>query len=572
MSEPVSIATIRSVAERADQSDDPRKWLAFRHPIWRDNIGAWKYVRDHYNGTIVTDLNKTKRYLVMRAQGEVNAAFEERAKTADYTNHFGTLVDGLVGMLSNVDGDAVRQWGARDAEGVTLGLGSPEEPDTEAARLWTNADGYNTNWEVFWQSVGIELSLTNLGWILVDSMRGNAVVRYIIPEAVVNWYHDPETGALVEALIEEESDVRDGIRSNAPLATRYLLLNTTGWERYAQSPQGFAVLLGAGSWEVGWKDQQGNPTIPLALERLPMRRFVGHNLARKANAIFNKESERDNLLRTANFPRLTAPNASDTEFKAIQDAIHRGHRLIQGSLQYIAPPSDPAKLASEVLQQKIEQFYRSGFREYADSARQRTATEVMQDAAPGQFAYLTLLSGALDSAETNAMNTLTQSLYPDHADWQFAAKVTRSRDFLPMDPDAAVGKLIARVFGKDGTVPVGRTGRAEAAKAAAKMMGLATDPDEITADVQSQGLVRIMEAAVSLPWPAPLKALVVQKLVQSNGFVDPEELVTLADGTKVKLIEALRTQAERLAAMEERQTQLMGQSFPFGQPPAGPTG
>jgi len=545
-----------------------KEQLAFRHPEWAANHKLWKFTRDHYEGAVLRP-ELLAVYLRQKRQGEANDAFRERAEMADYTNHFGTIVDSLVGMLSAVEDDASRVWGLKDDDGNVSGLGDPKDPDSVAARLYRDADGMGTSWLSFWSEVATELSLTHVGWLMADA-RGEedgAVLRYLAPGAVVNWRTEGEQ--VTEVLIAETTDARGSLWEKGGESSQYLHLTLWGWARYRPTRTGVELVGDPEPWGVKLEDVNGNPILPIRQLRVPVRRQVGYYLAKKQNAIYNRESHRDHLLSVANFPKLNVAGG-EAVYNAVVEALKKGNNVLQGTgHEFIAPDTSSATLSSEVLEKKARELYMTGFREYGDAARERTATEVKQDVAAGAGSYLTLLARALDQAETWALHVLTQLETPEQADALFAASVSRSTEFAPADPEVTLDRLLKRTFGPDVPVPLGRTAQENAALMAADYMGLGADPEQVRAAVAANALVQAL-TATGLPFPATVRVQAMGKVLAAQGLVDPEAVVKLEDGSSMKLMDAILKEAEALAAAEDVAKRREAETFGVGGPPPFP--
>lgn len=541
-----------------------REQLGFRHPTWSEFHKMWKFTRDFYTADVLRPELLTT-YLRQKKQGETNDAFRERCENADLTNHFGTIVDSLVGMLGQVETDAARVWGLKDKEsGQVSGLGERTEPDTAAARLWRDADGLGTSWLAFWSLVATELSLTHLGWLMIDARDEDSdpAVRYLEPGCVVNWLVGPG-GRLSDVLIREQVDARTSLWDKEAQVDQYLHITVDGWARYRLQDGALVLAEEPGTWAQHFEDDAGNRIVPLRHLVVPVKRQVGYYLAKKQSAIYNRESERDTLLRTANFPKLNV-NGSETVYLAVVEALKQGNNVLQGTgHEFIAPPTESAALATSVLEGKSREFYMTGFREYGDAARERTATEVKQDVASGAAAYLTMLARALDQAETWAMHLLTQLEVPTQRAVWFSASVERSNAYAPADPEVVLDKLLRRTFGADVPVPVGRIAQENAAIMAAEYMGLGADKEQIKAAVAAASLQSAM-ATPGMAFPAQVRVQAMLKVLAALGMVDPDEVVRLEDGSQVKLLDIIKSEATDLAMSEDVAKRREAETFGVG--------
>src|SRR5579859_1234377 len=133
------------------QGGNPTNWLTFRHPLYDLLADRWQYAIDHYTGDVL-DSRKVLTYLPRKQTAEAIDAYRERTALADYTPHFSTVVDSIAGMLFAVESAATRVWGPPgDEEGHFGGLGDPDDPTSEAGRLWDDADGAGGAWLSLWK-------------------------------------------------------------------------------------------------------------------------------------------------------------------------------------------------------------------------------------------------------------------------------------------------------------------------------------------------------------------------------------------------------------------------------------
>lgn len=530
----------------------PGSWLDFIAEDYGFNVGRWIYAREHYTGEVAAPW-RIAAYLIRKKVGETIEAFEERVLLADYTPYFGAVVDTLAGMLISREDDTARTWG-RTATGRASSrkgpLGDVKDPTTLLGKLWMDADGAHNSWPTLWQLLATELVSVHDAWILVDGGAdgGKPTVKILQPESVSNWRY--EDGVLVEAVVKEHVDVRTSVTDNPRQGweAQWVRFTTEGWTRWHKvrrtesgggtgNPQQDEVPEQIDEGFYHYVTRDGRPTLPMHQVRLPLKRNVGYLMARKVNAIFNKESERDHLLRFATFPLLVIVG-NDTLFKNATDKLRQGARVIQGqpgnaSHYFIAPSAEPATVLAGAIKEKIEAFYATAFREFAssvNSGRDRvTATEVLAQREVGLEAFLAVLASAVDNAENATLWFLEQTVFKnDRTKWGQAG-VSRPRTFGPISPQEAINQLKARYIGA-GPVPIGRTGRISAAKQIAEFDGLDVDDKEIGADVDASFITSQAQALVQLaPWmPDEVKAEIIAQFAEAYGYGDQAEVKKLA--------------------------------------------
>lgn len=526
------------VASQTVVGAQPRSWLEFQADEYRENYRQWCYARDHYEGQVLRD-DKVTQYLVRKATAEDEHAYLERCQLADYTPHFGTVVDTLAGMMFRVDDEATRVFGTKDQPG----LGDPTDPATPIGRLFRDADGKGNGWLTLFKQIAIELTVIHTTWGLVDVVDGQVVSRYLKSEDVVNWRYGPH--GLLDVVVREYADTRTSIEDDPNPGDQYVHFTLNGWQRYSTDPKGQPIR-GTGPGASGtykYTDAYGNPQLPIFRVELPLRRHVGYLLAKKANAIFNRESERDHILRFANFPKLNLV-ATDDEFPGYTDRIAKGANVLQDNPvhnrahAFIAPSAESAKVATDVIKEKVVAFFINAFHEYGDSAIQKTATEVRQTVAAGPGAFLQMLKSALDDAENQMLWRVERATFPkDPARWNLA-RVERSSDFAPLNVEEVIARQQARYFGQNKSVPMSREGQAAIAQQVATFDGVETDDDDVLAAVDMQALINAAPLLPLVTLPAKVRAVLGAKLALGLGAITAAEVAaTQAEGETLALAE-----------------------------------
>lgn len=493
---------IVSAERRTNGTESSEHFTSYRHPYYRSMAQKWTTTWQHY----VADLKqlRTKEFLFRRAQGESIEQFDERMQNADYLPLFGLTVDTMVGRISNVEKQDFRSF---DESGV----GAIEQgEDSVAGRLWYNIDGAGCNYLTLVTDAAVVLTALHECWILVDGLEregetvvGDATARVIMPGSVVNWRED-KRGNPLEVVVQHYHDTRESIKDKPKREERYTVYKLDGYETYrvvqTRSGKREVLLLDEMPYGNGFayyrsrNKTDANRTLPIFRVKLPLRRFVGYIWSEKNNVIFNRESERDNILRVANTPKLQVV-APEDQWDKILDVLEKGGNTIFSDPEsprdhsYISPQTGSADISSSVFDRKVAAFMLSAFQSYEDSARgrarQRTATEVRHDASMGEGSFLSTLATALDELENAIWWRLEQIYFPDETDKWGGFSCERPREFTPLDEGDEAAALQSLFFAPDG-VPVGSTGRANAASKIARLKQIEVDEDEIAADVESR--------------------------------------------------------------------------------------
>jgi hypothetical protein len=543
-----------------------KSWLDFEHVLYSEQWWKWVFARDLYTGDVLND-DKITEYLIRKATGESVEAYTERYKLADYTNHLGAVVDALAGMLFAVEEDAKRVLSADEEESP---LGDPKDQRSIMGKLWQDADGAGTGFLTVWKQFTIELLINHVAWVMLDTnSAGDPIIRVIPSELVTNWRE--EEGVMVEALVKEATDIRGSLMDDPDdhVEFQYIHFTTEGWRRLHQDDDGNITSIGDGG-EYSYVNSSGIATLPLFRVKLPMKRAVGYSLARKANAIFNKESERDHLLRAANFPKLNVIGTGEV-FKKVTSALKKGAIALWNDPKsptthnWIAPDTQSAQIASKVLERKVEEFYVTAFREYGDAAQERTATEVRQDVSAGVGAFLEMLKSGVDDGEQGILWRLEQQSFPNDRTKWFQATVERSSNFLPIDVGVMIDKMKIRYFGEQETIPVGVTGLRSVVKQIAEWDKITVDDAEIDAAVVVHTIDKTMDMFTMLPVPAVALADMTVKLLVDLGLVDAEATIEMEGDDPVTVLEFMKEAALRLALAKEERETLAAQTPPaFG--------
>jgi len=439
-------------------------FLENRHPEWADKHNRWTYTWENYSGEYAKHdrvklytANKKKNvesfdeYLHQKVQAETVEAYMERIMTSDPILLFPTAVDSLNGIAYSVEDDTQRDFGD---------LGDIDDEESTAYKLWHDADRKGTNWLPVMKQMGIKQTVFHRVWGLVDGIKesqfmdedgevvsevtGEASIHIIDPMAVVDWYpnHNP-----TQVIVKEKADMRNSVFDTEGDRERdtYIVYELDGWTRYIDN-EGEPQVIDEGSYSFYRDKERTQRCLPIFSVEIPMPRDVGYLLAIKQNHIFNAKSIRDFSVRNMSFAFLQL-RADEAQYQEIMSEIKKGFRVLRidpdasGDHDYKSPPSDYLTEAGEILENDKSDFAESAFKMYGDSAKQVTATEIIQKSRSGIEAFLSLLVTSLDEFENKCLFLLEQIYFPDEPSRWGKANVTRSQDFTPKDIDEAMEKV-----------------------------------------------------------------------------------------------------------------------------------
>lgn len=552
-----------------------KSWLDYQHSYYASHVDRWNYIRDVYTGDLL-DPNKIQSYLIRKALGEAEENYKERTKLADYPTHMGLIVNSLAGMMSHADDQANRiynQPGKKDGEIIPI-LGDPQDRSTIIGKLYSDADGQGRGWRTIHKQLASDITAYHLMWGLVDpGPDREARIRYLPPTAVPNWLDGPN--GPTAALVCEEADTRLSLENDPREYTekRFVRYTLDGWERWRKTKDGDAEKLPGeeNSGVYRYFAPSGQHILPIFPVLLPLSYEAGYLLARRVVSLFNKKSERDNILRVANFPRFGVPGPREHFERVIADiakganAVHELPGENGGQIHYAAPDTGSAEISTTVLDKDTRDVYITTFREYNDAAAQKTAQEVKQDLNSREGAYLQLLASALDDAETRGLILIAQQQLPEESNrkkW-FVPHVERSSEFIPKDPEEQMARAGERAFGKGTPIPIGTTGRLAVAKQIAAFQGIEANEDELKNEIEIRALLELLERAQSTgtPVPADLRIQAMLRIAAVSGVLDLATVQKAIEKMEAGSIETLIEQARKIALADDARRQLEAQHF-----------
>jgi len=436
-----------------------KHYSSYRHPEWKANHEKWVYAQKVYDGTAYDrkkfDTNEIQQFIPKKVQRESAEAYLERLQLLDPQMHFPTGIDSLVGVMFDAEKEADRKW---QGEGIE-GLGDPDDTGSIAYRLSRNADGDNTNWDFIPKQVAIKFSLKQTMWGLVDGRPkdeagesvGDARFKVIDPECVINWYE--QNGRLTWVLVKERIDMRDSYKDDPDLGTAFVEYLPDGWRRFRIDDKGNEHDLGSGSYSFFSSVEKKNHILPIFRSQIPLPRNPGYLWAKKANAIQNFESRLDFAHMTITFALLQVATGDQDDFMSFLQDFKKGMNVLNidpnssRDHKFLQQDSSFFDASEARLGKKIKDFYKNMFKDYGDAAAQRTAQEIRLESKSGIEAYLSLLVGAIDEFENEALWRISQVYFPKQTKVWGDAHVERTADFAPDNIDKVLSGLQNRYLG-----------------------------------------------------------------------------------------------------------------------------
>jgi len=486
-------------------------WLDLRHSDYDMLRGRSEFARLYRSGEVSTRAENQARtlsrrgqrtglrgyadrtadmHLMQRSQGETVDAYIDRVMVSRYPRHFGRIVASFIGSLLQVEDEKQTQWGPDDGEG----LGDPMEAGTVLHGYWQDIDGAGTDWPMMIVEA-LDALITKHGqWYFMDPPadgRGKARLHLLQQENVLNWRR--ENGRLVEVLLRETIDRRTSIRDETPLGERYLYVTLDGWERYQRDEDGDAVFIEGQEWAVPFyrTPERQERRLPIGWERINLAEPVGYNTALDARYLYNLLSDVRWAIRRTSFSKL-APTDFLTEEQAelAKETLAQGHNFLTFPGNFIAPDASVYEVGYDIYKEEVRDFYVTALQSYEDAARERTATELRQEKSAGPHSFLSVLAAAIDEYANDLLFLIEQIERPDDPALWRTHTVQRTRNFEPVDATERGRELANRYFGKDQPVPIGETGKQNAAKEIAGLDGIQVDEDEITGELEGEAEAR----------------------------------------------------------------------------------
>jgi hypothetical protein len=439
-------------------------WVDYRHPEYDEEKRKRKFSRDQYSGeALEVVLNEAKKmaheravvsaidgddgespgvrvydslgankygtYLKRRSQGEMGAAFAERAAITRFPSHYAALVDSMIGGVFAVEGKAHREFDGP--------LGSPEDPMDPMYHFLRDVDGTGVNMESWLISAGQRMVVDNWFWYRVDRVGPDDPIRayWVDPDTILNWRE--EGGVLVEVLQKEMRYEQESLMEKGVWVKYYRRWTLDGWELYREYEEDGdrqVVLVADQQFAFPFYTDSSRTRrrLPFGRTRLPLDRYVGYQMAQDHNMLYNLLSDARWNFRVINHPRLTG-DVEDSQWTRSLNAIMEGVNAMQGDWRYISPDANNGHTAYKVYSEETRQFYISNHQRMNAASIERSATEVLFDEASGRTAFLRIYASAIDEVENDLYFLAAQWESPESPSSWYGTYVKRSSDFKPVD-------------------------------------------------------------------------------------------------------------------------------------------
>lgn len=305
-------------------------------------VGNYSLLKDAYYGTggFANGLYLDKHIR------ETQDAYTTRCKTAYYLNYFAPIVNALVDPI-------FKKKPLRDYKGMGEEVISAFSEDVDRA---------GTDIQAFMKQCALHAKMYGVAFIVMDNRRnaedGNVTQEdmmqnrafpyvYCLDPEYVDSYGVDHAGKITYIRFHEISSVEDGA-----VKYRYVEFDQNGW-RVTSDKEGST----SGTYNFGRV-----PVIPLYSRLLETKTILPAPellpIARTAKALYNHCSWLSEILRNQTFPILTIPSLEQQEVTVGTNNALGYDPTTAHEPGFIAPPSDPANVLQNQIQNLIREMYR----------------------------------------------------------------------------------------------------------------------------------------------------------------------------------------------------------------------
>ena len=409
-------------------------WLENKDADWEEFHQKWKDTWLIYTGKY-SDKENLGRFLQKRSYFEKQESYDLRINTVDPDLSLFTIISSIVGQAFATEEDDTRTFEDEEFAGII-------------DRLWDNIDGEGTSYPVFWKGAASKQLVFQWLYVLVEGIEkvgeektAEARIKLIRPDMVL---------AKGEGWMKVKHTVTKG--HDDPMAEQeqkdqYTLYTLDGWFRYEEGEKG-EVLIDEGEYAYFTDNTRTKKRLPIFLVKLPFPTYISHYLARKVVSNFNLANCIDTYASEGTVTTLIddADVMTHENFKD-EKLAGEGHVNLEGKAYYIAPPEGPAKMGREWLMDKRKELQKTALQQFADAAKQTTATEIRYKSKSSIEAFLNLFVTTIEETENTCLFLLEQVYFPDQPSRWGKSNVTRSKKFQVLDPTEMLKLMLEIVFG-----------------------------------------------------------------------------------------------------------------------------
>lgn len=417
-------------------------------------------------------------YLIRRSQGESASAFRERVRITRFPAAMSALIDAYVGGIAAVEGAG--KWDLNEGEP----LGAHDDTASLMYKMWRDIDGTGRNWLGALNMAKSKLIVDDLyvSFTHMPEDGSHPLTEWIDPDRIMDWHI--EDGRPTWVLVREDVWERPDKHSEGKLVEYFTEYDEDGWTRYRVNDDGDGdrslETVASEMWKVPFytDETKKKKRLPFTWVRMSdaIGRYVGYQMGMDHNALYNILSDARWNFRVINHPRLTI-DADNEQFQKNVEGINAGANAIQGTADYIAPPSENGVAAYKTFASEMQQFFITNHQRMNTPNIERSATEVLYNQAEGRTAFLSLLCSVIDEIDNDWRFLSSQIVAPGNPDLWNNSTVERSRDFKPVDLENLVQKEVnnfvaaSNIVGADIAAQMAKEGLSEKVIAMIKEAG-----------------------------------------------------------------------------------------------------
>ena len=410
---------------------------------WLENTDAdydalckkWENTWLVYTGEY-SDLENLDRFLHKRSYFEKQESYDLRMNTVDPDLSLFTIISSIIGQAFATEEDDQRTFEDEEFAGII-------------DRLWDDIDGEGTSYPVFWKNYASRQLVFQWFYVLVEGITVDgetktqeARIKLIRPDMVLakgdGWMKVKHT--VIKGQDDPTAEQKE--------VDQYTVYGLDGWTRYEKTDKGSEVVIDEGEYTYYTDTARTRKRLPIFLVSLPFPTYISHYLARKVVSNFNLQSCIDTYASEGTITLLIddADVMTHEHFKD-EKLAGESHVNMEGKAYYVAPPEGPAKMGREWLMDKRKELQKTALQQFADAAKQTTATEIRYKSKSSIEAFLNLFVSTIEETENTCLFLLEQVYFPDQPSRWGKSRVARSKKFQVLDPTEMLRLMLDIVFG-----------------------------------------------------------------------------------------------------------------------------